>query len=104
MADATSSSPSRSPANAELALPRSDVESQLSSLLYDLSHRVQAAMEDMLKMINEIDQNSSDVMDDIKNCMDFALERKRTLDEEKEHYQKAAYTVISMLNNQFAEG
>ena len=49
---------------------------------------------------SEIDQNSSDVMDDIKNLKDFALERKRTLDEEKEHYQKAAYAVISMLNNQ----
>ncbi|KAL3498356.1 hypothetical protein ACH5RR_041088 [Cinchona calisaya] len=88
------------PAGTELSLPRSEVESQLSSLVYDLSKRVQVAMEDMLKMITEIDHNSADIMDEMKNCKDFALERKRILEEEKVHFQKAAYAVINMLNNQ----
>ncbi|KAB1204520.1 hypothetical protein CJ030_MR8G021828 [Morella rubra] len=116
-------SPSRTDAQ---FLPAPEAESQLSSLVYgsfnfsdlkisglvnfpsylmlllmnaDISQEVQGAMENMLKMINEIDQNSAQVMEEIEKCKDSALERKRILEEEKERFQKAAYTVLDMLNN-----
>ncbi|KAG8635845.1 uncharacterized protein LOC110603020 [Manihot esculenta] len=76
-----------------------EAESQLSSLLSDLSQQVQTAMGNMLKMIVEIDQNSTGIMEDIGKCKDSALERKKILGEEKERFQKAAYTVLDMLNN-----
>ncbi|KAG5540572.1 hypothetical protein RHGRI_020702 [Rhododendron griersonianum] len=63
----------------------------------DLSQQVQTAMENMLKMINEIDENSTGIMEDIENCKNNALERKRTLEEQKESFQKAAFSVLDML-------
>ncbi|XWS70358.1 hypothetical protein CRYUN_Cryun03dG0041200 [Craigia yunnanensis] len=42
---------------------------------------------------SEIDQNSSGIMEEIEKCKDSALERKKSLEEEKEQFQKAAYTV-----------
>ncbi|WCJ29788.1 hypothetical protein M5689_011400 [Euphorbia peplus] len=75
-----------------------EVESQFSSLLYDMSQQVQMAMENMLKMIGEIDQNSVGIVEEIEKCKDSALERKNVLDEEKESFQKAAYTVLDLLN------
>lgn len=80
-------------------VPRNDVESQLSSLLHELSQQVQAAMENMFKMTNEIDQNSAGIMEEIEKCKDSALERKKTLEEEKARFQNAAYTVLDLLNN-----
>ncbi|KAE8687646.1 potassium channel KAT3-like [Hibiscus syriacus] len=75
-----------------------EAESLLSSLVYDLSQQVQMAMENMLKMINEIDQNSSGIMEEVEKCKGSALERKKSLEEEKDQFQKAAYTVLEMLN------
>ncbi|XWS72587.1 hypothetical protein CRYUN_Cryun02cG0052700 [Craigia yunnanensis] len=92
----------RSPSQADTqSLPplAAEAESHLSSLVYDLSQHVQMAMENMLKMITEIDQNSSGIMEEIEKCKDSALERKRSLEEEKERFQKAAYTVLDMLNS-----
>ncbi|KAE9459166.1 hypothetical protein C3L33_08929, partial [Rhododendron williamsianum] len=102
---------SPSPSENQL-IPRSEVDSQLSSLVFagirsefilftiaDLSQQVQTAMENMLKMINEIDENSTGIMEDIENCKNNALERKRTLEEQKESFQKAAFSVLDMLNN-----
>lgn len=48
---------------------------------------------------SEIDQNSAGVAEEIEKCKDSALERKGILEEEKERFQKAAYTVLDMLNN-----
>ncbi|KAJ4837972.1 hypothetical protein Tsubulata_031785 [Turnera subulata] len=79
--------------------PPQEAESQLSSLVYDMSQQVQMTMENMLKTIIEIDQNSVLVTDEIGKCKDSALERKKALEEEKESVQKAAYTVLGMLNN-----
>ncbi|XP_059460572.1 uncharacterized protein LOC132189796 [Corylus avellana] len=76
-----------------------EAESHLSSLVCDMLQEVQGAMENMLKMINEIDQNSAGIMEEIEKCKDSALERKGILEEEKERFQKAAYTVLDMLNN-----
>ncbi|PPD73388.1 hypothetical protein GOBAR_AA12059 [Gossypium barbadense] len=59
----------------------------------------QMAMENMLKMINEIDQNSLGIMEEVEKCKESALERKKSLEEEKEKFQKAAYTVLDMLNS-----
>ncbi|XP_022756342.1 uncharacterized protein LOC111304093 [Durio zibethinus] len=82
-----------------LPQPAAEAESHLSSLVYDMSQHVQMAMENMLKTITEIDQNSLGIVEEIEKCKDSALERKKSLGEEKEQFQKAAYTVLDMLNN-----
>ena len=48
---------------------------------------------------SEIDQSSAGIIEDLEKCKDSALERKKTLEEEKERFQKAAYSVLDMLNN-----
>ncbi|GJV54404.1 hypothetical protein Tco_1450145 [Tanacetum coccineum] len=88
-----------------------------SSVNAELSQQVQAGMENMLKMItetiflyltvfvpvsfkySEIDQGSGGIVEDIEKCKESALERKSTLEEEKERFQKAAYSVLDLLNN-----
>ncbi|OUZ99910.1 hypothetical protein BVC80_9069g17 [Macleaya cordata] len=87
-----------SPSEALGLLP-TEADSQLSTLIYDVSQQVQVAMENMLKMINEIDQNSTGIMEEIEKCKESATEKKKMLEEEKERFQKAAYTVLDMLNN-----
>ncbi|XP_038699880.1 uncharacterized protein LOC119997132 isoform X1 [Tripterygium wilfordii] len=52
----------------------------------------------MSKMINETEQNSAGIMEEIGKCKDSALERKKDLEEKKERFQKAAYTVLDMLS------
>ncbi|TMW87597.1 hypothetical protein EJD97_019738 [Solanum chilense] len=93
----------------------SEIESQLSTVVYvdalkwhvdgnsgtsELSQQVQGAMENMLKMINEVDQSSTEVTEDMEKCKESALERSKTLEEQKEHFQRAAYAILNMLNNQ----
>ncbi|KAK8535257.1 hypothetical protein V6N12_056781 [Hibiscus sabdariffa] len=39
------------------------------------------------------------VLEEIKKCKDSALERQKCLEDEKEQFQKAAYTVLEMLNS-----
>lgn len=38
------------------------------------------------------------IEEEIEKCKGSALVRKRALDEEKDHFQKAAYAVLDMLN------
>ncbi|XP_022140976.1 uncharacterized protein LOC111011497 [Momordica charantia] len=76
-----------------------ETESQLSVLIIDMSQQVQGAMENMLRMISEIDQNAVGIMEDIEKCRGSALDRKGVLEEEKQQFQQAAYTVLDMLNN-----
>ncbi|GAB4854204.1 hypothetical protein Ancab_022787 [Ancistrocladus abbreviatus] len=76
-----------------------EVDSQLSSILYDVSQQVQVGMEGLLKMINEIDAHSSEVMEEMEKCKESAIERKKAIEEETECFQKAAYAVLDMLNN-----
>ncbi|KAL0394029.1 UNVERIFIED_CONTAM: hypothetical protein Slati_4369100 [Sesamum latifolium] len=78
--------------------PPSSIESQLSSLVYDISQNVQVAMDNMLKMISEIDQNSAGIMEEIEKSKDSVLKRKINLEEEKDHFQKAAAAVLDMLD------
>ncbi|KAK1312783.1 hypothetical protein QJS10_CPA07g00461 [Acorus calamus] len=87
----------------------SEAESPFSSLLYevflnalyaDVSQQVQAAMENMLKTITDIDQSSSGINEDIEQCKGSVVERKKILEEEKERFQKAAFSVLEMLNDQ----
>ncbi|ESR63831.1 hypothetical protein CICLE_v10010030mg [Citrus x clementina] len=75
----------------------SEVESQLSSLVYDMSQQVHMVMQNMLKMIAEIDQNSSGIMEEVEKCKNLAFERKKSLEEEKD--QIDAFAVLDMLND-----
>ncbi|CAE6120932.1 unnamed protein product [Arabidopsis arenosa] len=79
--------------------PGQQAESDLASLVFEMSQQVQMGMENMLKMVNEIDQNSVGIKEDIEKSKDFAMEKKRILEEEKEQFQKAAYTILDMLSN-----
>nr|XP_043613452.1 uncharacterized protein LOC122585381 [Erigeron canadensis] len=94
-----SSSPPISLSDNTHLIPLSDAHSSLSSVIYDLSQQVQAGMENMLKMITEIDHSSGGIIEDIEKCRESALERKRNLEDDKERFQKAAYSVLDMLNN-----
>lgn len=49
---------------------------------------------------SEIDQSSTEVTEDLEKSKDSALERKKTLEEQKEDFQRAAYAILNMLNNQ----
>ncbi|KAL0312018.1 UNVERIFIED_CONTAM: hypothetical protein Sradi_5601100 [Sesamum radiatum] len=55
-------------------------------------------MDNMLKMISEIDQNSAGIMEEIEKSKDSVLKRKINLEEEKDHFQKAAAAVLDMLD------
>ncbi|EPS62876.1 hypothetical protein M569_11913, partial [Genlisea aurea] len=79
-------------------VPSSAVESQLSGLVYDMSQNVQIAMDNMLKMIIEIDQNSSRITEEMERSKDSILQRKINLQEEKKNFQKAAFAVLDLLN------
>ncbi|KMT16906.1 hypothetical protein BVRB_2g043790 isoform A [Beta vulgaris subsp. vulgaris] len=79
-------------------MEQSIVDSHFSSVLYDLSQQVQGAMEDMLKMISEIDVQSAEVTEEMERCKEYALERRKAIEEEKECFQKAAYAVLDVLN------
>ncbi|KAF4370024.1 hypothetical protein CsatB_007772 [Cannabis sativa] len=92
-------SPSHSQSDAQQIKAHPEPESQLSSLVYDMSQQVQGVMENMLKMINEIDENSSGIMEYIEKCKESAIDRKRVLEEERVRFQKAAFAVLDMLNN-----
>ncbi|KAL6129445.1 hypothetical protein ACLB2K_072795 [Fragaria x ananassa] len=92
-------SPSQFDAHPALLAPPPESESQISSLLYEISQQVQAEMEDMLKSIREIDENSGQITEEIDKCKESALEKKRGLEESKEQVEKAAYAVLQMLNN-----
>lgn len=48
---------------------------------------------------SEIDQNAVGILEDIEKCKGSALDRKGVLEEEKQQFQQAAYTVLDMLNN-----
>ncbi|XP_004501263.1 uncharacterized protein [Cicer arietinum] len=85
-------------AGSESAPAEAETENHLSSLIYDISNEAQAIMENMLKMIAEINQNSAVIEEEIEKCKGSAIERKTALDEERDHFQKAAYAVLDMLN------
>lgn len=48
---------------------------------------------------SEIDQSSSGIIEEIEKCKYSAFERKKSLEEGKERFQKAAFSVLDMLNN-----
>ncbi|KAL3650846.1 hypothetical protein CASFOL_007249 [Castilleja foliolosa] len=73
-------------------------ESQLSSVVYYLSENAQVVMGNMLKMTNDIDQNSAGITEEIEKSKDAVLQRKLVLEEEKDHFQKAALAVLDMLH------
>ncbi|VFQ60146.1 unnamed protein product [Cuscuta campestris] len=80
--------------------PPSEIDSQLTSIVSDLSQHVHGVLENMVKLIKEIDQNSTEIVEDIEKCKSTALERKISLEEQKAQFQKAAYAALNMLNNE----
>ncbi|XP_021746283.1 uncharacterized protein LOC110712152 [Chenopodium quinoa] len=78
--------------------PLPELKSHFSTVLYDLSQQVKGAMEDLLKMINEIDGHSAEVTEEMERCRESALERRKAIEEEKDCFQKAAFAVLDMLN------
>ncbi|CAO2820339.1 unnamed protein product [Amaranthus hypochondriacus] len=75
-----------------------EFDSQFASVLYDLSQQVQAAMEDLLNTIKEIDVHSAEVTEEMERCKQSAMERRKAIEQEKECFQKAAYAVLDVLN------
>ncbi|KAL5975148.1 hypothetical protein ACLOJK_031827 [Asimina triloba] len=63
-----------------------------------VSQQMQVAMENMLKMITEIDQSTDGIIEEIEKCKHSAVEQKKILEDEKDRFQKAALTVLEMLN------
>ncbi|KAJ4957481.1 hypothetical protein NE237_024592 [Protea cynaroides] len=59
------------------ALPPSESDSQLSNLICDVSQQLQAAMGNILKMIQEVDQTSSGIVEEIEKCKESAMEKKK---------------------------
>ncbi|CAI0441277.1 unnamed protein product [Linum tenue] len=84
--------------SAMVLAPSSETELELTSVIYDMSQQVQNAMAEMLKMTSEMDQTSAGVTEEIGKCKEAAMERKKALDEEKEKFQKAAYSLLDILN------
>ncbi|KAL9239833.1 hypothetical protein vseg_014116 [Gypsophila vaccaria] len=76
-----------------------EIESQFSPVIYDLSQQVQGAMENLLKMINEIEVQCADVREEIEKCKESVLEKRKAIEDEKECYQKAAFAVLDVLNS-----
>lgn len=47
---------------------------------------------------SEIDVQSAEVTEEMERCKEYALERRKAIEEEKECFQKAAYAVLDVLN------
>lgn len=48
--------------------------------------------------LSDIDQNSAGIMEEIEKSKESVFHKKKSLEEERDHFQKAAYTVLNMLN------
>ncbi|KAJ4773899.1 polyamine-modulated factor 1-binding protein [Rhynchospora pubera] len=79
-------------------IPCEEPESPISSLLVDISNQLQGAMQNMLKMTSEVDQNIAEIATDMEKCRESVSEKGRMLEEERERFQKAALAVLEMLN------
>ncbi|XP_031473299.1 uncharacterized protein LOC116245856 [Nymphaea colorata] len=72
--------------------------SQLSAVLFDQMQQAQAAYDNMLKMISEIDRSSSEITEEVGKCKEWAIERKKMVEEEKERFRVAALSALDLLN------
>ncbi|XP_054788234.1 uncharacterized protein LOC129294121 [Prosopis cineraria] len=81
----------------EASTPIPEPENQLSAFITNIPNEVQLMVENMLKKINEIKEHSDAIKEEIEKCKDSALQRKRTLDEDKDQFQKVASAVLDML-------
>ncbi|KAH7657350.1 Thioredoxin-like fold-containing protein [Dioscorea alata] len=79
-------------------LELSEVDPQLSALLYHVSQQVEIAMHSMLKMASEISESTGEIMEEMEKCKEFVSVKNTMLEEEKDKFQKAAIAVIEMLN------
>ncbi|KAJ4887938.1 Uncharacterized protein Rs2_27686 [Raphanus sativus] len=67
-----------SPSQSGAQLIAHQAESDLASLVFEMSQQVQVGMENMLKLVNEIDGNSVGIKEEIEKSKEFAMEKKRT--------------------------
>ncbi|CAN6456411.1 unnamed protein product [Victoria cruziana] len=72
--------------------------SQLSVVLFDQMQQAQAAYDNMLNMISEIDRRSAEIKEDVDRCKGWAIERKKMVEEEKERFRVAALNALDLLN------
>ncbi|KAJ0960602.1 hypothetical protein J5N97_001527 [Dioscorea zingiberensis] len=79
-------------------LATSDVDPQLSALLYDMSQQVEMAMHSMVKMASEISECTGEIMEEMEKCKEYVNVKNKILEEEKDRFQKAAIAVIEFLN------
>ncbi|KAL4318556.1 hypothetical protein GQ457_18G002670 [Hibiscus cannabinus] len=85
-------------ADAQSLPPRApeEAESVLSSLVYATRAESQFCLSEKLNFREFITHRFFVA---VKKCKDSALERQKSLEDEKEQFQKAAYTVLEMLNS-----
>ncbi|KAF3504573.1 hypothetical protein F2Q69_00043760 [Brassica cretica] len=69
-----------------------------------LTMMVAPAWQGSQTLIREIDGNSVGIKEETERSKEFAMEKKRVLEEEKEQFQKAAYTILDMLSNRVLDG
>ncbi|KAG6409621.1 hypothetical protein SASPL_127662 [Salvia splendens] len=63
-----------------------------------LSQNLQVSMDNMLKIISEIEQNSGGITEEIEKSKESALQRKIQLEEKRDSFQKTTYAIFDMLN------
>ncbi|KAG6486764.1 hypothetical protein ZIOFF_055344 [Zingiber officinale] len=78
--------------------PPAEIQSQISSLIFETWQQVQDAMESMVKMTNEIEQTSAEIAEEIEKCKEYLVVRSKVLEEEKESLQRAAFAVLQIFN------
>ncbi|ERN06036.1 hypothetical protein AMTRI_Chr05g73330 [Amborella trichopoda] len=89
--------PAPSPSNPQLL---SETAAQLSSLVDDVIQQAQGATENMLRMISEIDESSNGITEEMAQSKESTINRKKTLEEERERFQNAAMNVLAMLTGE----
>ncbi|KAM1175797.1 hypothetical protein ACFX19_028750 [Malus domestica] len=86
-----------SPSQSDLQLQlQSEFKSPMSPIVYVISQQVQGAMENMFKMMSEIDENSAGISEEIEKYKESGLEKKKGLEEAREQVEKAAYAVLEI--------
>lgn len=84
-----------------LSAPPLDCSESVSACLTDIISGIlkqtEAAMEDLLPMISEIDGSAVDIKEQINQKRDMAMDRRASLEQTRERFQQAASSVLEML-------
>ncbi|GJM94785.1 hypothetical protein PR202_ga11464 [Eleusine coracana subsp. coracana] len=73
-------------------------DSKLSALLYDVSQQVQGALQNMLKMTNEIDRCNGEIEAEMERAREAVAEKGRALEDDRDRVQKAALAALDILS------